>query len=107
MHRKEVARSYRTLFMELGFVVSIADPIKSITKIASKIGVKEKTIRKAVQILDAAQDAGIAAGKNPEIVAASRNLCGMCNYWRSKITNRNRSSCQYQHSFNQKQNFGI
>jgi transcription initiation factor TFIIB len=57
--------------MELGFVVSIADPIKSITKIASKIGINEKTIRKAVQILDAAQDAGIIAGKNPEIVAAT------------------------------------
>ena len=69
--RKEIARSYRILFRELGFVTSIADPIKSITKIASKIGIKEKTIRKAVQILDAAQDAGIVAGKNPEIIAAT------------------------------------
>ena len=71
VHRKEVARAYRMLFRELGFAVSIADPIKSITKIASKIGIKEKTIRKAVQILDAAQDAGIVAGKNPEIIAAA------------------------------------
>lgn len=71
IQRKEVARSYRTLFMELGFVVSIADPIKSVTKIASKIGIKEKTTHKAVQILDAAQDAGIVAGKNPEIIAAT------------------------------------
>ena len=71
VHRKEVARAYRMLFRELGFTVSIADPIKSITKIASKIGIKEKTIRKAVQILDAAQDAGIVAGKNPEIIAAA------------------------------------
>ena len=50
--RKDLARSYRSLFRELGFVVSIADPVKSISKIASKIGVKEKTIRKAVQVLD-------------------------------------------------------
>jgi transcription initiation factor TFIIB len=71
IRRKEVARAYRTLFRELGFTVSIADPIKSITKIASKIGIKEKTTRKAVQILDAAQDAGIVAGKNPEIIAAT------------------------------------
>ena len=71
VHRKEIARSYRILFRELGFVVSIADPIKSITKIASKIGIREKTIRKAIQILDAAQDAGIIAGKNPEIIAAT------------------------------------
>jgi transcription initiation factor TFIIB len=71
INRKEIARAYRVLFRELGFVVSIADPIKSITKIASKVGIAEKTIRKAVQILDAAQDAGIVAGKNPEIIAAT------------------------------------
>ncbi len=69
--RKDLARSYRSLFRELSFVVSIADPIKSVRKIASKIGIKEKTIRKAVHILDAARDAGIIAGKNPEIMAAA------------------------------------
>lgn len=69
--RKDIARSYRSLFNELGFVVSIADPIKSINKIASKIGINEKTIRKAVHILDIAQNAGIVAGKNPEIMAAA------------------------------------
>lgn len=69
--RKDIARSYRSLFKELGFVVSIADPIKSINKIASKIRINEKTIRKAVHILDIAQNAGIVAGKNPEIMAAA------------------------------------
>lgn len=69
--RKDIARSYRSLFKELGFVVSIADPIKSINKIASKIGINEKTIRKSVHILDIAQNAGIVAGKNPEIMAAA------------------------------------
>lgn len=69
--RKDLARSYRLLFRELGFVVSIADPVKSIGKIASKIGVKEKTIRKAMYVLDLAQDARIVAGKNPEIIAAT------------------------------------
>jgi transcription initiation factor TFIIB len=69
--RKDLARSYRTLFRELQFTVSITDPIKSVNKIASKIEVKEKTVRKAVHILNAAQDAGIVAGKNPEIMAAT------------------------------------
>ncbi len=69
--RKDLARSYRSLFRELGFVVSIADPVKSISKIASKVGIKEKTVRKAVHVLDVAQDAGIVAGKNPEIIAAA------------------------------------
>lgn len=69
--RKEIARAYRILFRELEFTVSVVDPIKSISKIASKIGSSEKTIRKATQILTAAQDAGIIAGKNPEIMAAT------------------------------------
>ncbi|MDH3486630.1 MAG: transcription initiation factor IIB [Nitrosopumilus sp.] len=69
--KKEIARAYRILFRELGFAVTIVNPIKSITKIGSKIGLSEKTIRKAIQILNAAQDAGIVSGKNPEIMAAS------------------------------------
>lgn len=69
--RKEIARAYRILFKELGFTVTVVNPINSIAKIASKIGLSEKTIRKATQILTAAQDAGIIAGKNPEIMAAT------------------------------------
>ncbi len=69
--RKEVARAHRILFTELDFAVSIADPVKSVIKIASKVGMKEKTTRKAIMILNAAQDAGIVAGKNPEIIAAT------------------------------------
>lgn len=71
MGRKDVARSYRLLFRELNFAVNISDPIKSINKIASKVGIKEKTIRKAIHILNMAQDAKIIAGKNPEIIAAT------------------------------------
>lgn len=71
IQRKELARAYRILFRELEFTVSVVDPIKSISKIASKINIPEKTVRKAIQILDAAQDAGIISGKNPEIIAAT------------------------------------
>ena len=71
IQRKELARAYRILFRELGFTVSVVDPIKSIGKIASKINISEKTVRKAIQILDVAQDAGIVSGKNPEIMAAT------------------------------------
>jgi transcription initiation factor TFIIB len=69
--RKDIARSFRSIFQELGFIVSIADPVKSIIKISSKVGIKEKTIRKAIHILDVAQEAGIVAGKNPEVMAAA------------------------------------
>ena len=71
IQRKELARAYRILFRELDFSVSVVDPVKSISKIASKINISEKTVRKAIQILDAAQDAGIVSGKNPEIIAAT------------------------------------
>lgn len=69
--RKDVAKSYRSLFRELGFLVSISDPIRSISKIASKVGISEKTERKAITILDAAHKADIVAGKNPEIMASA------------------------------------
>ena len=69
--RKEISRAYRVLFRELGFTVTVVNPINLIPKIASNLGLSEKTIRKATQILDVAQDAGIIAGKNPEIMAAS------------------------------------
>lgn len=69
--RKDVAKSYRLLFRELEFLVFVSDPIKSISKIASKIGLSEKTERKAASILDAAHEADIVAGKNPEIMAAA------------------------------------
>ena len=84
--RKDLAKSYRSLFKELGLVVSIADPIKSAHKIASKIGIEEKTIRKAVFVLDMAQDAGIVAGKNPEIIAATAiyAACMLCGDNRSQ-----------------------
>jgi transcription initiation factor TFIIB len=88
IQRKELARAYRVLFRELGFTVSVVDPIKSINKIASKLGISEKTIRKAIQILDAAQDAAIVSGKNPEIMAATAiyAACVITGELKSQIT---------------------
>ena len=71
IRRKDIAKAHRVLFYELGFTNSVYDPKKSVGKIASKINIKEKTIRKAIQILDLAHNAGIVAGKNPESIAAS------------------------------------
>ena len=90
--KKDVARSYRSLFRELDFNVSISDPIKSINKIASKIGLKEKTIRKAGEILDKANETGIIDGKNPEIMAASA-LYAACI-----ITGENKSQSEIAHA---------
>ena len=88
IQRKELARAYRILFRELGFTVAVVDPIKSINKIASKINISEKTVRKAMQILDAVQNAGIIAGKNPEIIAATAiyAACVITGESKSQIT---------------------
>ena len=88
IQRKELARAYRVLFRELGFTVSVVDPIKSISKILSKLGISEKTIRKAIQILNAAKDAGIVSGKNPEIMAATAiyAACVITGELKSQIT---------------------
>jgi transcription initiation factor TFIIB len=88
IQRKELARAYRVLFRELGFTVSVVDPIKSISKISSKLGISEKTIRKAIQILNAAKDAGIVSGKNPEIMAATAiyAACVITGELKSQIT---------------------
>ena len=69
--RKEISRAYRILFEELGFAVTVANPIKSLSKIASTLELSEKTTRQAAQILAVAQNAGIIEGKNPEVIAAS------------------------------------
>ena len=107
IRRKDIASSYRSLFKELGFVVTIADPIKSISKIASKIRITERTIRKAVHILDAAQDAGIVAGKNPEVIAAAAIYAACIITGETRVPNRNIYSCRHQFCFAKKQNSGL
>jgi transcription initiation factor TFIIB len=49
----------------------VADPAKSITKVASKAGVGEGTRRRALEILSRARQAGLSAGKDPAGLAAS------------------------------------
>ena len=71
LSKKNVAKSHRAVFKELGFSVAIADPTKTVSRIASKTQISEKTVRRAIKILNAAQDAGIAAGKNPETISAA------------------------------------
>jgi transcription initiation factor TFIIB len=69
--RKEISRAYRILYKELGFTVVIANPAKSIHKIASRLKLSELSIRKAINILHVVQDSGVTYGKNPETVAAT------------------------------------
>lgn len=69
--RKELSRSYRLIIKELDLRMPVADPIKSVSRIASKAGVTEKTKRRAIEILRRANETGSSAGKDPMGLAAS------------------------------------
>ncbi|MGI0084907.1 MAG: transcription initiation factor IIB [Nitrososphaerales archaeon] len=69
--RKELSRSYRLLLKELELKMPVADPIKVVSRIASKAGVQEKTKRRAIEILRRASETGSTAGKDPMGLAAS------------------------------------
>lgn len=69
--RKEVSRFYRLLLRELDLKMPVVDPIKCVSKIASSVGLSEKTKRKAVTILKDATELQITAGKNAMGLAAA------------------------------------
>ena len=69
--KKELARSYRLLLREMDLRMPVADPIKCVSRIASKAGVTEKTKRRSIEILRKAQETRTSAGKDPMGLAAS------------------------------------
>jgi transcription initiation factor TFIIB len=69
--RKGLSRSYRTLVKELDIRMPVEDPIRSLPKIGSAIGVSPQTIRRARQILSRAEAEGVAAGKDPMALAGA------------------------------------
>lgn len=69
--KKDVARCYRLLIRELDLQMPVVDPIKCVSRIASKAGLNEKTKRVAIDILKRAEEAKISAGKDPMGLAAA------------------------------------
>ena len=69
--KKDIARCYRLVFRELELKMPVVDPVKGVSRIASIVKLNEKTKRKAIQILNQAKDAGLAAGKDPMGIAAA------------------------------------
>jgi len=69
--RKELALSYRMLVKELGLKMPVVDSVQCIARIASKVGLSEKTKRYAVKILKKAKQNEMSAGKDPMGMAAS------------------------------------
>jgi transcription initiation factor TFIIB len=69
--KKDLARSYRLVVNELDLKMPIADASRSVSKIASKAGLSERTKRRAQEILARARQNEISAGKDPMGLAAS------------------------------------
>jgi len=77
--RKQLAKAYRLLFIELDIKVPLADQTKCIAKVANKANLSEKTKRLAIRIMDEIKrkDDGdddmllYSAGKNPMSLAAT------------------------------------
>ncbi len=69
--RKDIARCYRLLLRELSLKMPVVDPIKCVSRIASKAELSEKTKREAAKILRTAEENKISAGKDPMGLAAA------------------------------------
>ncbi len=69
--KKEIARCYRLLHKQLDLKMPVVNSIQCISRIASKIGISEKTRRDACLVLKVAQDSHESAGKDPMGLAAS------------------------------------
>ena len=69
--RKDIARCYRLIVKELDLKMPVTDSIQCVARIASRIGIAEKTKRYAIKVLKKAQENEISAGKDPMGLAAA------------------------------------
>ena len=69
--RKDIARCYRIIHQELNLKMPVVDSIKCVSRIASKVGITEKTKRCAIRILKVAKENKESAGKDPMGLAAA------------------------------------
>lgn len=69
--RKDLARIYRIVVMELDLKIPLIDPMKCITRVANKANLSERTKRMAVDLMKDVTKSGVSAGKDPMGLAAS------------------------------------
>ncbi len=67
----DLARCYRLLVKELDLKMPVVDSVQNVARIASKIGLSEKTKRYAIEILRKAEENKTSSGKNPIGLAAA------------------------------------
>jgi len=71
LKKKDVSKYYRLLHQELGLKMPVVDPVQCIARIASSLGITEKTKRYAVHVLKLAQEHEETSGKDPMSLAAA------------------------------------
>lgn len=69
--KKAIARDYRILVKEMDLSMPVADAAKNVHRIGSKVGMSERTIRRAIDIVRITEAKEISAGKAPMGLAAS------------------------------------
>ncbi len=69
--RKDLARIYRLVVMELDLKIPMIDPMKCIVRVANRANLSERTKRVAINIMKDVTESGISAGKDPMGLAAS------------------------------------
>jgi len=67
----DLAHCYRLLVKELDLKMPVIDSVQNVARIASKIGISEKTKRYAIEILRKAKENKTSSGKNPMGLAAA------------------------------------
>lgn len=82
--RKDIARCYRLLVKELDLKMPVTDSIQCVARIASRIGIAEKTKRHAIQVLNTARENEVSAGKDPMGMAAAALYLACVKYGEDK-----------------------
>jgi transcription initiation factor TFIIB len=82
--RKDLARIYRIVVMELDLKIPMIDPMKCIVRVANRANLSERTKRMAMSIMKNVTKSGISAGKDPMGLAASVLYLACLNSGESK-----------------------
>ena len=69
--RKDLARIYRLVVMELDLKIPLIDPMKCVIRVANRASLTERTTRVAMKMMKEVMKSGISAGKDPMGLAAS------------------------------------
>src|ERR671919_2748875 len=68
---KDISRNYRVLVFELDIKIPVIDPMKCISRLSNKLGIKEKTKKQAMNIMSEVVKREMTSGKIPMGLAAS------------------------------------